>query len=94
MGYVDEGAKCKTALAIFEMTLGYALVFKKHEDYYLSLDLFKEAKNYLTVFDQLLFSSVDSSEANADLLIGLFNSKLVQCLADCLSIGDDTLSER
>lgn len=41
LGYVDEGAKCKTALAIFEMTLGYALIFKKHEDYFLSLDLFK-----------------------------------------------------
>ena len=41
LGYVDEGAKCKTALALFELTLGYALIFKKHEDYYLSLGLFK-----------------------------------------------------
>ena len=41
LDYVDEGAKCKTALALFELTLGYALIFKKYEDYYLSLDLFK-----------------------------------------------------
>lgn len=41
LGYVDEAAMCKTALALFDLTLGYALVFKKHEDYFLSLDLFK-----------------------------------------------------
>ena len=46
------------------------------------------------MFDDLLFASVDASEANADLLIGLFNSKLVQCLAGSLSLGDESLSER
>ena len=41
LGYVDDGAQCKTAVALFELCLGYALVFKKYEDYYLSIDLFK-----------------------------------------------------
>lgn len=46
------------------------------------------------MFDGLLFASVDASEANADLLIGLFNSKLVQCLAGGLRLADESLSER
>ena len=66
------------------MSLGYALVFKLQTEYFISLDLLKMAKQSLSLAEDQL----DVLVQNDSLLISLFNSKLVQCLASNLNLDN------
>jgi hypothetical protein len=55
LGYIDEGNLCKTVKTFFDLAIGYALIFKQSEDYWICLDLLKMAKRNMSIFEENLF---------------------------------------
>ena len=75
---------------MFEIMLGYALVFSSREDYDLCLDLLKQAIFILDAIKSNL-DHVPKDEVN---LTSLFNNRLLQSLVTNLDLSDESLNER
>lgn len=95
VGYVEEGNLSKTVKTFFDLSIGYALVFKQSEDYWLCLDLLKMAKQNMSIFQDNLFKDVQSIDQDEELCNNIFKSKLIQCLAKNLQFdSNQSLTER
>lgn len=88
----NSGRPQMTLKALFDLSLGYALVFKHKFDFQNGLELLKVAKQCLLVLQQQLFDQ-GSLEQDERLCVELFNSRLVSCLAASLQVGEDRNSE-
>ena len=75
---------------MFEIMLGYALVFSSREDYDLCLDLLKQA---IFILDAIK-SSLDHVPKDEVNLTSLFNNRLLQSLVTNLDLSDESLNER
>lgn len=93
--YVEEGDLSKTSKKLFDLALGYSMIFKQNEDYFLCIDLLKMAHRNLTYFHEHLFTDPQAIDQDEELCNELFKQKLIQCLAKNLHIEQGgSLTER
>ena len=89
--YVDANEKAKIAKTVFDVTLGYALVFRSDEDFHLCHDLLKQTMMCLKLMDEHLAELTENESVLTDLL----SSKLMQTLAGKLDISNvSSLTDR
>ena len=82
LGYASEERLPEVIKAFFDLTIGYALVFKRQPDYFICLDNLRAAKKTLQLINDNLAKFVEKEQ----LLTEIFSGKLIQCLAikmDC-----------
>ena len=95
LGYIDDGNLSKTVKTFFDLSIGYSLVFKQSEDYWICLDLLKMAKTNMSIFLQNVFEDVQAIDMDEELCNSIFKSKLLQCLAKNLNFdANSSLTER
>ena len=71
----------KTVKTFFDLAIGYALIFKQQNDYWICLDLLKMAKRNMSIFDENLFIDPQAIDRDEELCNAIFKSKLLQCLS-------------
>ena len=88
--FIAESDKPKMAKTMFDLTLGYALVFRLQMDFKLCHNLLKQAITNLSLMDDHLAELVEDEAILSD----FFSSKLLQCLTSMLDLSAEHLSDR
>ena len=95
LGYIEPGNLSKTVKTLFDLAIGYALIFRDQRDYGICLDLLKMAKRNMKLFNDNLFVDPQAIDRDEELCNAVFKSRLLQCLSKNLKFeADQSLTER
>mmetsp|Transcript_20170 Transcript_20170/g.27262 ORF Transcript_20170/g.27262 Transcript_20170/m.27262 type:complete len:190 (+) Transcript_20170:1073-1642(+) len=87
--YHEEGQRLEITKSLFDVTLGYALIFSKQDDYHLTHELLSQAVHFLNLLDE----NLEALSTKDELLKDLFSSKLLQALGMGMDVSG-SLSKR
>ena len=88
---MTEESAPEQMITLFELLLSYAMIFKREEDFFISLDLFKSAKALIGHISK----NLDKVETKEKLVNALLSSKLVQIFSINLNLENvENLKER
>ena len=89
-GFISPEDKLRVANALFDITLGYALIYRSPEDYQLTHDLLKALMFNLTVIE----SHVEELSRNDSLMKDFFSSSLLSTLTANFDMSGSSLNAR
>jgi len=89
--FIDDQRLAETIKALFDLSLSYALVFKKEKDYYTCLDLLRLTKNTIAAFE----ANIELFVTKESIMTDLFSNKLLQALTITMNVEkSESLNDR